>query len=127
MNTITVKGEASSNHYNLQDLDGIDCQDCFSEFFDDTNTYYNDVTGGYMYFSYEDGKLYTITIYNATRELTASELVELGEYTQGQWSDGIGEGFEQFPCMESEEGEEVYISPWTPGQEVITTQKVKSK
>jgi hypothetical protein len=123
--TITIKGVASTNHNNLKELDGIDCQDCFSEYFDDT-TYSNDVKGGFMYFSYEDGELYTVTIYNSNRELSDDELTELGEYTQGQWSDGIGEGFEQYSCMESEEGEEVFISPWTPGQELDITQNKKT-
>ena len=122
--TVTIKGIASTNHNNLRELDGIDCQDCFSEYFDDT-TYSDDVTGGFMYFSYEDGKLYTVTIYNSTRELSNDELTELGEYTQGQWSDGIGEGFEQFPLYIDDESDEVYISPWFWGQKVTATQEEK--
>jgi hypothetical protein len=57
------------------------------------------------------------------QKLSDDELTELSKYTQGQWSDGIGEGFEQYPCCQSE-GSDVYISPWIPGQklEVIQTQ-----
>lgn len=38
------------------------------------------------------------------------------EYTQGQWSDGIGEGFEQSPVPVGPGGGEYYISPWHRGQ-----------
>lgn len=46
-----------------------------------------------MDFRFEDGKLWTYTVYETTKKLTKKDLKELGEYTQGQWSDGIGEGF----------------------------------
>lgn len=45
-------------------------------------------------------------------------LEELKDYTQGQWSDGIGEGFEQFSYKEID-GEEIYISPWYHGQKIF--------
>lgn len=104
MYKITVRGEAQTDYENLSELDGVDCQDCFSEYFDDT-TYSNDVTGGYMHFEYEDGKLWTVTNYNSNRELTQEELDDLEDYTTGQWSDGIGEGFEQEPCYYDDEEE----------------------
>jgi hypothetical protein len=48
-------------------------------------------------------------------ELTDEEIDRLLDYTQGQWSDGIGEGFEQFPCHH-EGRKEIYLSPWYPMQ-----------
>ncbi len=119
---ITVKGEAQTDYKNLSELDGIDCQDKFSEYFDD-DSYVDAVTGGYMRFEFEDGKLWTITEYNSNRELTPDELHNLEDYTTGQWSDGIGEGFEQSPCMEGDDGE-VYISPWFYGQKTTITQEL---
>ena len=77
-----------------------------------------------MHFKLENGKLYTYTVYHSDRELTEEELKQLMDYTQGQWSDGIGEGFEQFPIMEDDEGEEVYISPWFPGQNIKIYQEI---
>jgi hypothetical protein len=39
------------------------------------------------------------------------------------WSDGIGEGFEQFSCMKTDDGEEVYISPWFGAQKTTIKQE----
>jgi hypothetical protein len=122
---IIIKGEASTDYFNLKELNGIDCQDCFSEYFDDTS-YSNDVTGGYMFFKYENGKLMTYTTYDSNRKLTPSELENLSDYTQGQWSDGIGEGFEQYPCGYDDNGDDIYVSPWFFGQEVEVEQIEKS-
>ncbi len=127
---ITIKGEASTDYVDLKKLDGIDCQDEFSEYFDDDFSFKDDVTNGYMFFKFEDNKLMTYTIYDSNRKLSQEELYELGEYTQGQWSDGIGEGFEQNPCYfdknyTDEDGNkgEVYISPWQMGQELEIVQE----
>lgn len=142
---IIVSGEASTDYPNLQDLHGIDCQDNFSKYFDSNMSFTKDVTGGYMSFVYnkQDGKLYTETVYNSKRLLTEDELNQLAKYTQGQWSDGIGEGFEQHPCFEADEPYQkydpnyddyndqddadmdldVYISPWCMGQKLIVEQK----
>ena len=130
--TITIKGEATTDYPNLKELDGIDCQDEFSEYFDGDESYANDVTDGYMRFEFENGKLFTITEYDSTRELTDEELSQLRDYTVGQWSDGIGEGFEQGPCYQAyepyhkytddekekyddcdEDDLDVFISPWS--------------
>ena len=69
-----------------------------------------------MNFKFEKGKLFTYTKYTSDRELTQDELDDLLDYTTGQWSDGIGEGFEQTPCMYVDNDEEAYISPWFWGQ-----------
>jgi hypothetical protein len=115
---IIIKGEASTGYKNLSELDGIDCQDNFAEYFDNDFSFKDDIKSGYMYFSFENGKLWTITEYRSNRELSKEELEILSDYTQGQWSDGIGEGFEQQPCYY----DEVYIHPWSYGQEVEITQ-----
>ena len=83
---------------------------------------------GYMSFKLVDGVLHTVTTYQYDVELTPTEIDDLKDYTQGQWSDGIGEGFEQNPVFKRdynifsynvENGEDLYISPWHHGQ-IIT-------
>lgn len=125
MYKITVKGEAKTDYSNPQELDGIDCQDEFTEYFgeDEQNLIDKGVKSGYMDFKFKDGKLWTVTTYSCNNKLTDIELEELKEYTTGQWSDGIGEGFEQNSCFEDEDGEEVFISPWFHGQVVSITQE----
>lgn len=126
MYKIIIKGEAKTDYPNLKTLDGIDCQDEFTEYFDDNFTFKDSVTNGYLRFKFENNKLWAITEYDSDRELTPEELDGLADYTQGQWSDGIGEGFEQNPCMYDEDENEVCISPWYFGQKLIVTQeKVK--
>jgi len=122
MYTIIIKGEACTDHGNLRELDDIDCQDCFSEYFDNRDSYANVVTGGFLHFEFKDDKLWSVTIYQSSRELSEEELTSLEDYTSGQWSDGIGEGFEQHPCFQDEDNEDVYISPWSPGQITTITQ-----
>lgn len=125
MNKVIVKGEAQAfdRDYNpitgedLQKFHGIDSDDCFTEYMRPQRvSAMNDLSGGYMHFEYENGKLWTITEYESKRVLNDQELEELQSYTQGQWSDGIGEVFEQFPCNSDED----YISPWYRGQEIKT-------
>jgi hypothetical protein len=71
-----------------------------------------------MDFRFENDKLWTYVVYSTKEVLAADELTRLGEYTQGQLSDGIGEGFEQFPCDYESDGAEVYLSPWYHGQKL---------
>lgn len=123
MYQITVKGEAFTDYPNKKELDGIDCQDNFAEYFDKDFTFKDNIKYGYMDFRFKNGKLWTYTIYNSDRELKKEELELLKNYTKGQWSDGIGEGFEQEPCKYTYEDEEVYISPWYSGQKVTIEQK----
>lgn len=120
MYKIVIKGEAKTDYEHLAELHGIDCQERFSDYFD-RDEFYKEISGGYMSFIHENGKLWTITEYDSNRKLTEEELATLADYTQGQWSDGIGEGFEQEPCF-FEENEEVYISPWFFGQKLILEQ-----
>ena len=125
MYTIKIKGEAKAS---LEDKDGnyhalsleqllqcnyIDIQDDFVEYIDEDYKYKLD--SGYTHFKLDEGKLYSICVYEANEKLTDEELELLGDYTQGQWSDGIGEGFEQYPCKEIDDME-LYISPWFSGQ-----------
>jgi len=112
---ITIKAlSGETNAENINILDGIDCQDDFVEYMDEEDyPFVSKLEYGYMSFKVEDGKLYTITEYGLIEGKTLSdeEIDKLIDYTQGQWSDGIGEGFEQEPCVE-ENDEEVYVSPW---------------
>lgn len=136
-NTITIKiiGEAKLN-YNKKEYDNDDvvthdyeyyaqevehiaiCNDNFAEYFPEEMSNISSVINqGYADFHFRDGKLYVETTYYSERELEQSELDILAEYTQGQWSDGIGESYEQSPCAEVN-GKEIYLSMWHRGQKV---------
>jgi hypothetical protein len=103
-------------------INHINCEENFVEYA--PKNLANKLKSGYMRFQWnpEEEKAYTITEYTTKEKLSDEELTQLANYTQGQWSDGIGEGFEQYPCCQSE-GCDVYISPWIPNQklEVIQT------
>ena len=109
-------------------LDGVDCQDSFIEYLwcDDKiieAALKEVVTGGILSFDFDSSKclLFAETTYESSRELTEPELEALKEYTSGQWSDGIGEGFEQEPVCRN--GVEYYISAWHQDQVATVTQK----
>ena len=57
----------------------------------------------------KDGKLFTEITYETYKKLSQANLRKLQEYTYGQMSDGIGEGFEQFPCNSDQD---LYFSMW---------------
>ena len=122
MGKVIIKALAGESYVGDQDikdrskLDGIDCQDEFVEWMHED--FKHKLSSGYMDFRFQEDKLWTYTIYSTKEILTADELTRLGEYTQGQWSDGIGEGFEQFPCSYEPDGAEVYLSPWYHGQKL---------
>lgn len=110
-----VELDPSSDFIRISNLDGIKCEDDFAE--------YSDLQGllesGYMKFIFENGRLYVIVEYSVKETLSEDQIEELKNETQGQLSDGIGEGFEQFPCT-SIDGIEIYISPWFPEQVLET-------
>lgn len=137
MYKITIKGKSRPSLDNgeddfidnlsqaqLKELDGIDCQDEFTEYFSDDENVLTEkgVTNGYMNFKLEDDTLYTIVKYSSREELSVEELDMLKSYTSGQLSDGIGEGFEQMPCRSTEDGD-YYISPWYGGQKLEIVQE----
>lgn len=99
-------------------LSGIDCQDNFSEYFDKAEEFQLSDAYGMIFRACKDTLLVN-TSYYSQRELTKEEIEELKAYTQGQWSDGIGEGFEQHP-VKVDGNLEWYISPWFRGQEILT-------
>jgi len=128
MPNIFIRGLAG--HSNIEDrslLDGVHCQECFSEYFSEEDEYQGiimeneqplidkGVRGGYMRFEFSNDQLDVVVQYTSNQYLTSDELEILKIYTQGQLSDGIGEGFEQFPCTFIDD-EEVFISPWYGGQ-----------
>lgn len=124
---ITVSGDNNSDYEDLELLakNTEDCHAEFSEYFDMDATYKDVVIGGYMDFQFEDGKFKTETYYESNRRLTDTELEHLKEYTVGQWSDGIGEGYEQEPAFIDDEGEEVYVNPWHSKQVVTIKQEIE--
>ena len=121
---ITIKGIAKSKYKNIEKLDGISCQDNFADYFQKSFSFYENISNGYMHFNFTDERLWTITEYFSDRELNYEELNILLDYTKGQWSDGIGEGFEQFSCMQDENGKDVFISPSSTNQIVTIAQEV---
>lgn len=129
MYKITIKGPAGkTNASDLSKLDGIDCQECFSDYLfsdrdQDKSLIDKGIESGYMEFEYNknDGKLYVVVKYLSKEKLDDNEAKALIEYTQGQMSDGIGENFEQEPVM-YEDDEEIFISPWFRGQKLEVTQ-----
>ena len=131
---ITVKGKAVATVENrnrevavikdpkiLSSLGGLKDDTDFTDYFYD-ESFSGCVTEGYMRFVLENGELYTYTEYESSRELTERELKELGDYTQGQWSDGIGEGYEQIACKIIN-GNSIFISPWFDGQKLDIVQE----
>ena len=113
-------------------FDGLECDDAV--FCDYVNRKFDKfpecVTGGYMRFEYNKKleTLYVITEYE-TRKLTKEEEQQVIDYTQGQWSDGIGEGFEQQVFSGEENWDDpdndknVIYNPsaWHNGQRVTVT------
>jgi len=84
--------------------------------FNDNDPYGEEVQG-----EQEETGLYVIVTYRSREKLTEEELEILKDYTKGQMSDGIGEGFEQYP-VKYEGDKEIYLSPWYFGQELTVTQ-----
>lgn len=134
MYKITIKGEAQAScideddneiEVNLKDLNGIDCQDEFTEYFGEEQQSLIDkgVQNGYLQFEFKDGKLWSVNTYNSEQKLTKKELDILVDYTQGQWSDGIGEGFEQNECAHDSNENEIFVSPWFHGQKIEVSQE----
>lgn len=105
---IVVKGDAKTDYPLIGELDGISDQENFAEYFDRDFTFRKNIKSGYMQFAVEDDVLMTVTTYYSDRELTKKELDKLLDYTKGQWSDGIGEGFEQNECHEGTVAFNVY-------------------
>lgn len=111
-----------SENREASDLDlimctGVTCQEDFVEYSD----YGDYLESGIMSFVFENGILYTVTTYVVTDgdNFSEGDIEQIKEETTGQWSDGIGEGFEQSPaCMFGDE--EVFISPYNPTAEVET-------
>lgn len=103
----------------LYECDGIEMDDYFGDYLDKAEFNFIDFSDstGECNFYIEDGKLYVQVTYKLVKIPTDAEIEKLKEETQGQWSDGIGEGFEQTPCFYYK-NEEVYISPWFPKQVV---------
>ena len=64
-----AQGEAQTSARPLSSLDGIECEDCFSDYLKG-KTYDNVITGGYMSFKYENNKLMTYTVYDSSRILS---------------------------------------------------------
>ena len=116
MNKITIKALVGThNAVNINTLDNLECDDDFVEYIDVDLS--SKLESGYMKFVVDHNILYTTTEYviKDGQSLSFEEIQRLIKYTQGQWSDGIGEGFEQFPCTE-ENKIEIYVSPWYRGQ-----------
>lgn len=123
---IIVKGTASTEYPNPEELNGIECKDCFSTNLEEPSLLLKGISGGFMRFEFDhsDKTLYTITEYEVEEKLITPELEKVRKYTQDQWADGIGEKFSQFPCTIIN-AEEVFLFPWHYDQ-VATIKQLKS-
>lgn len=72
------------------------------------------VTEGWAYFEHKGDNLHVVTRYRVLQPLTDTLLKLLVEYTVGQWSDGIGEGFSD--KVQYRSGDSYYVNAWWPGQ-----------
>ncbi|MBT4123925.1 MAG: hypothetical protein HN981_03920 [Candidatus Pacebacteria bacterium] len=115
---IVIKGDCLPED-SREVFDKLDYHQNFSEYFALRHKIPDCVSEGYMHFEFdhETKKLYVFVIYDSTRKLTEEEENLLISYTQGQLSDGIGEGFEQ---LEFADG--IFNpSPWHLDQEIELT------
>jgi len=131
---ITVKADAKvlverngedyqevTDEKDLKSLDGITEHGTeFADYFHN-GTYDGFVKGGQMSFHFAKGKLEVHTVYTSIVKLDKVQLEHLMEYTQGQWSDGVGEGFEQNPAAELD-GQDVFISAYHDKQKIVIRQ-----
>lgn len=111
--------------WELAQFHGLDDQTDFLEYFD--ADWRHKLRGSaFLEFRYErdgdTGILFAVTKYHCNEELSDTELAELARWTQGQWSDGIGEGFEQFPI--ERDGQDFYVSAWHLNQDLSVCQRV---
>lgn len=108
-----------SHPNNLEAYDGVSEHINFADYI-----YNSRVRRGYMRLEVIEGVLYTIVEYDVTNYFSDADGAELLEYTSGQLSDGIGEGFEQHPCAIID-GEEAYVSPWHWDQKLVVGSTVE--
>lgn len=124
-----VISDTNFDHYENEhrELYGEECEVGHNhEYYDDILGYFDisilDILiSGKIKFKYESGKLMNYTNYIAIAKPTKKQVEELKNETIGQWSDGIGEGFEQ-DCFEFR-GHDYYISMWHSEQKVDTIVK----
>lgn len=115
---VKIVGTAKTGYQYPQELNGIECEDNFADYIRGSKEWKHKVKEGFMHFEWRGDSLWAVTEYELNEAMTPAELQELKDYTVGQWSDGIGEVFEQEPCA-YRRGEEVHISAWHQGQEVF--------
>ena len=114
---IEIKAKSGpTNAKDLSILNGIECNIDFVEYIRNKELR-NKLIDGYMSFILENKTLYTLTTYRLKEGnlLSPKEIRELVDYTQGQWSDGIGESYEQMPIA-VENNKEIYLSPYLSGE-----------
>lgn len=114
---IEIKAKSGpTNAKDLSILNGIECDIDFVEYIRNKELR-NKLIDGYMSFILENNTLYTLTTYRLKEGnlLSPKEICELVDYTQGQWSDGIGESYEQMPIA-LENNKEIYLSPYLSGE-----------
>ena len=108
----------------LLPLETLSIEDSFVDYMDKSLS--TKFKSGYTTFEVEEHKgryyLYSICTYECKDDLTQKdfskeEIDKLIRDTQGQWSDGIGEGFEQYPAFEYEDYE-IFINCWVKDQKI---------
>lgn len=125
--TIRVTGTAKANtalkNFDVKNVWTDDSD--FVEYMRDGELKDKLVGESYLTFELVGRSLTSVVEYHTNVKLTKSELNKLADYTQGQWSDGIGECFEQNPCGTTNSGKDLYISPWHVDQ-VVKVEQVKN-
>lgn len=120
---IVVAGDAKTDFPNPELLNGYgEDQTDFVEYIDIPAAKIKD--GSYMdlLWNKADMKLYSVNKFVTGSPLNEEQMKSLGEQVSGQWSDGVGEVFEQNPVMQDDEGNDVYVSPWHIEQELHVSQ-----
>jgi len=110
---VIVYGTAIVSSGTKQEATKAECSTDFAEYYEGPLK----LESGFASFRYDPDMddLLVETVYLIDGDtFEYNDLMDLVDYTQGQWSDGIGEGYEQYPAFGCEG--EVYISMWHRGQ-----------
>lgn len=105
---VTKRGKPVGDARTIAALDGAESKDGCADYLDAAIAA-RGVEGGRVRLTHTAGGFVVVTEYTCPAKLTAAELKWLVSATQGQWSDGIGEGC--FDAVADRLGVEIDLSP----------------